>query len=49
MLTIQALECLKSWLGIIKATVDNLKENEELINKGDTVEEVIEVNSGAGG
>jgi hypothetical protein len=49
MLTIQALECLKSWLGIIEATVDDLKEDEELTNKGDTVVEVIEVSGGARG
>jgi len=47
--TIQALECLKSWLGIIEATVDDPEEDEEPTNKGDTVVEVMEVDGGAGG
>ena len=45
MLTIQALECLKSQLGIIEADVDNPKEDEELTNTGDTVYKVIEINA----
>jgi hypothetical protein len=36
-------------LGIIEATVDDLEEDEELTNKGDTVVEVMEVDGGAGG
>jgi hypothetical protein len=36
-------------LGIIKAKVDDPEEDEELMDKGDTVEEVMEVNAGAGG
>jgi hypothetical protein len=47
--TIQALECFKSWLGIIEATVDDPKEDKEPTNKGDTVVEVMEVDGGAGG
>jgi hypothetical protein len=43
--TIQALECLKSWLGIIEAEVDDPEEDEERTNTGDTVDEVMEVNT----
>jgi hypothetical protein len=47
--TIKALECLKSWLGIIKALEDDPKEDEEHINMGDTVDEVVKVNTSKGG
>jgi hypothetical protein len=42
---IQALECLKSWLGIIKAEVDDPKEDKERTNTRDTIDEVIKVNT----
>ena len=45
MLTIQALECLKSQLSIIEANVNNPKEDEELTNIGDIVYEVMEIDT----
>jgi hypothetical protein len=41
--TIQALECLKSWLGLIEAEVDNPEDDEDIENTGDTGDEVREV------
>jgi hypothetical protein len=40
---IQALECLKSWLGLIEAKVNNPEDNEDIENTGDTGDEVREV------
>ena len=49
MLTIKALECLKSQLSIIKALEDNLEEDKEYIDIGDIVDKVVKVNTSGGG
>jgi hypothetical protein len=41
--TIQALECLKSWLSLIEAEVDDPEEDDDVENTEDTGDEVREV------
>ncbi len=46
--TIQALECLKSWLGIIDAKDDDPKDNDDIGNIVDNKVIEVEIETGAG-
>ena len=42
--TIQALECLKSWLGLVKVQEDDLEDEDKIINTlGDTQEGFVDI------
>ena len=49
MATIQALECLKSWLGLVDAKDDDPKDNDNTGNMGDNEIIEVEIETGAGG